>query len=73
MLHQSNTTQVDSTVSRHVIACYQTICWTASIAANLGSNVHKHHGFGLPAQGVLQQLSQLAVAEGNVRLLVGQG
>ena len=45
---------------------------TAGIAADLRSDMDKHHGFGLSAQGVLQQLSQLAVAEGNVGLLVGQ-
>ena len=44
----------------------------AVVAADLWSNMDKHHGFGLSAQGVLQQLSQLAVAEGNVGLLVGQ-
>ena len=46
---------------------------TSRRAADLRSDVDEHHGFGLPAQGVLQQLSQLAVAEGNVSLLVGQG
>lgn len=41
--------------------------------ADLRSNVHKHHGFGLPTQGVLQQLCKLAVAERDVCLLVCQG
>ena len=31
------------------------------------------HGFGLAAQGVLQELSELGVAEGDVVLLGGQG
>lgn len=33
---------------------------------NLGGDVDKHHGLGLAAEGVLQQLRQLGVAEGHM-------
>ena len=35
------------------------------------AQVHKHHGLAITAQGRLQEVSQLGVAERNVRLLVG--
>ena len=40
--------------------------------SNLWGDVHEHHGFGLALQRVLQQLSQLGVAEGRVAVLIGQ-
>lgn len=35
--------------------------------------MHKHHGLGLARQGVLEQLCQFGVAEGDVGRLGGQG
>ena len=40
--------------------------------SNLWGDVHEHHGFGLALQRVLQQLSQLGVAEGCVAVLIGE-
>ena len=41
--------------------------------SHLWSNMHEGHGLGLATQGVLQQLGELGVAEGDVVLLGCQG
>mmetsp|Transcript_20374 Transcript_20374/g.56767 ORF Transcript_20374/g.56767 Transcript_20374/m.56767 type:complete len:246 (+) Transcript_20374:2002-2739(+) len=43
------------------------------VRGGFGRDVHEHHDLGLSRQAVRQQLRELAVAEGHVLLLVGQG
>ncbi len=44
-----------------------------AIHAALRRDVHEHHHLGLAAEAVLQQLRELAVAEGDVAAAGGQG